>query len=77
LHFPGILPKNWKISQTDKDEVYHDWSPDGNWLAFDQYQDTVCRQYHIVLMNWETKESRILTDTQDRTQLASAFLKRQ
>jgi TolB protein len=46
-------------------------------LAFDQYQDTVSQQYQIVLMNWETKESRILADTQDRTQLAPAFLKRQ
>lgn len=75
----GVSPdgkENLKISQTDKDEVYHDWSPDGKWLAFDQYQDTVSRQYHIVLMNWETKESRILTDTQNRTQLAPSFLKK-
>lgn len=76
----GVNPdgsKTWKISLTDKDEVYHDWSPDGKWLTFDQYQDTVSKQYHLVLMNWETKESRILTDTLHRTQLAPAILMKQ
>lgn len=68
--------KNWQISQSGKDEVYHDWSPDGKWLVFDQYQDTVSRQYHIVLMNWQSKESRILTDTLLRTQLAPVFVKK-
>ncbi|OOG70508.1 PD40 domain-containing protein [Algoriphagus sp. A40] len=73
----GINPdgsNNRQISQSGKDEVYHDWSPDGKWLVFDQYQDTVSRQYHIVLMNWETKESKILTDTLIKTQLAPVFL---
>lgn len=68
--------KNWQISQSGKDEVYHDWSPDGKWMAFDQYQDTASRQYHIVLMNWQTKESRILTDTLLKTQLAPVFVKK-
>lgn len=63
-----------QISQSGKDEVYHDWSPDGKWLVFDQFQDTVSNRYHIVLMNWETKTSRILTDTLIRTQLAPVFI---
>lgn len=73
----GINPDgstNRQISQSGKDEVYHDWSPDGKWLVFDQYQDTVSSQYHIVLMNWQTKESRILTDTLIKSQLAPVFL---
>lgn len=75
----GVSPdgsKNWQISQSGKDEVYHDWSPDGKWLVFDQYQDTISRQYHIVLMNWQTKNSRIVTDTLLKTQLAPVFVKK-
>jgi TolB protein len=75
----GVSPdgtQNWQISKGDKREVYHDWSPDGNWLTFEQYQDTVSKQYHIVLMNWKTKESRILTDTLIKTQLAPVFVKK-
>lgn len=67
---------NRQISQSGKDEVYHDWSPDGRWLAFDQYQDTVSHQYHIVLMDWKSKETRILTDTLIRTQLAPVFVEK-
>lgn len=75
----GVSPdgsKNWQISQSGKDEVYHDWSPDGKWLAFDQYQDTISRQYHIVLMDWQSKESRIVTDTLLKTQLAPVFVRK-
>jgi TolB protein len=75
----GISPDgsgNRQISQSGKDEVYHDWSPDGKWLVFDQFQDTVSNSYHIVLMNWETKEQKILTDTLIRTQLAPVFLRK-
>ncbi|WP_111668778.1 TolB family protein [Algoriphagus litoralis] len=76
----GVSPdgsKQWQISAGGKDEVYHDWSPDGKWFIFDQYQDTISRQYHIVLMDWESKESRILTDTLLKTQLAPVFVKKQ
>ncbi|GAA0877328.1 hypothetical protein GCM10009119_02960 [Algoriphagus jejuensis] len=68
---------NQQISQSGKDEVYHDWSPDGKWLVYEQYQDTISGQYHIVLMDWQSKETRILTDTLIRTQLAPVFLKKQ
>ncbi|TDQ16940.1 TolB protein [Algoriphagus boseongensis] len=68
--------KNWKISESGKDEVYHDWSPDGKWFAFDQFQDTISKQYHIVLMEWRTKKTRILTDTLVKTQLAPVFLRK-
>lgn len=73
----GVSPdgtKHWQISSGEKDEVYHDWSPDGKWLVYDQYQDTVSGQYHLVLMNWQTKASRILSDSQFKTQLAPVFL---
>jgi TolB protein len=75
----GVTPdgsRQWQISTGDKDEVYHDWSPDGKWFVFDQYQDTLSRQYHVVLMDWESKESRILTDTLLKTQLAPVFVKK-
>ena len=74
----GVSPdgvKNWQISTSGKDEVYHDWSPNGKWFVFDQYQDTISRQYHVILQNWETKESKILTDTLIKTQLAPVFVK--
>lgn len=70
----GLQP--WQISQSGKDEVYHDWSPDGQWFVFDQLQDTVTWQYHLVLMNWKTKESKILTDTLIKSQLAPVFLEK-
>lgn len=63
-----------QISQSGKDEVYHDWSPDGKWLVFDQFQDTISNRYHLVLMNWETKAQRVVSDTLLRTQLAPVFL---
>jgi TolB protein len=75
----GVSPdgtQNWQISKGDKKEVYHDWSPDGKWLTFEQYQDTISKQFHVVLMNWKTKESRILTDTLVKTQLAPVFVKK-
>ena len=75
----GVSPdgtQNWQISRSGKREVYHDWSPDGKWLAFEQYQDTISKQYHIVLMNWESKEMEILTDTLLRTQLGPVFVKK-
>lgn len=76
----GINPdgsNSRQISQSGKDEVYHDWSPDGKWLVFDQYQDTVSSQYHIVLLNWQTKESRVLSDTLIKSQLAPVFVKKE
>ena len=75
----GVSPdgsKQWQISAGGKDEVYHDWSPDGKWFVFDQYQDTISRQYHLILMDWESKESRILTDTLLKTQIAPVFVKK-
>jgi len=75
----GVSPdgtKNWQISTSGKNEVYHDWSPDGKWFSYDQYQDTISKQYHIILMNWKTKETQIMTDTLIKTQLAPVFVKK-
>ena len=75
----GVIPdgtQNWQISQSGKREVYHDWSPDGKWLVFEQYQDTVSKQYHIVLMNWENKDMKILTENKVKTQLGPVFVKK-
>jgi TolB protein len=61
----GVTPdgkKNWKLTDNPQSEVYHNWSPDGNWLVMD-LSDTKETKYQIGLMNWKTKELRILTDT--------------
>lgn len=54
--------EQWKLTQNTENEGYHDWSPDGKWLAlevFDQDQT----QFHIGLMDWQNKTLKILTDT--------------
>ncbi len=52
--------KQWKLTDTKLDEGWHDWSPDGDWLAFDSRDDASGR-YEIMLMNYKTKEANKLT----------------
>lgn len=52
--------KQWKLTDTKLDEGWHDWSPDGEWLAFDSRDESTGR-YDIFLMNYKTKETRNLT----------------
>lgn len=54
--------KQWKLTANELWEVYHEWSPDGNWLVTDlsNFKQT---QFDIGLLNWKTKELKILTDT--------------
>lgn len=68
--------KQWKITTGPKGEGWHDWSPDGKWLTYDS-SDPNGRQYHILLMNWQTKEVKQLTDTTYRSQLAPVFVNSQ
>lgn len=52
--------KQWKLTDSKLDEGWHDWSPDGEWLAFDS-RDEATRRYDIMLMNYKTKEVKKLT----------------
>lgn len=65
--------KQWKLTENNFSEGWHDWSPDGHWLTFDSTNEDES-QYHIMLMNWKTKEVKQLTDTTHKYQQAPAFL---
>jgi len=65
--------KHWKLTENPEDEGWHEWSPDGKWLAIELY-DTDQTQFHIGLMNWDTKQMKILTDTTYQYQQAPNFV---
>lgn len=65
--------RQWKLIENPESEGWHDWSPDGKWLVYNN-SDIAETQYHISLMNWETKESRQLTDTSFKSQLGPVFV---
>jgi TolB protein len=60
-----------RLTNNDFSEGWHDWSPDGKWLVFDK---TDGAQYHIVLMNFETKAMTQLTDTTYKYQQSPVFV---
>nr|WP_288931972.1 hypothetical protein [uncultured Allomuricauda sp.] len=65
--------KTWKLTENTDNEGWHDWSPDGKWLAIELFDDNQS-QFHIGLMNWETKEMEILTDNTFKYQQAPNFI---
>ncbi len=67
--------KQWKLTKNDFEEGWHDWSPDGQWLAFNS-SDVDGKQYQIMLVNWKTKEQKQLTDNSMRIQQAPVFVGR-
>ena len=67
--------KQWKLIDNPKSEGWHDWSPDGKWLAFNS-SDNEEKQYHITLMNWATREQVQLTDATYKSQQAPVFVER-
>jgi TolB protein len=54
--------KHWKFTESKMNEGWHDWSSDGKWLVYDSANEDESL-YHIMLMNWETKEVKQLTDS--------------
>lgn len=52
--------KHWKLLNSELDAGWHDWSPDGEWLAFDS-RDAATGRYDIYLMNYKTKDVRKIT----------------
>jgi TolB protein len=67
--------KQWKLTDNMIAEGWHDWSPDGKWLAFNG-SDVEESQFHITLMNWQTKEQKQLTDNTYKSQQAPVFLEK-
>ena len=67
--------KQWKLTSSNFSEGFHDWSPDGNWLTYDM-ANTDESQYHIMLMNWKTKEIKQITDTTHKYQLSPVFVQK-
>lgn len=65
--------KQWKLINNELSEGYHDWSPDGKWIVFNK-SDIKESQYHIVLMNWLTKEEKQLTDDTYKSQISPVFV---
>ncbi len=65
--------QQWKLTSNDFAEGWHDWSPDGNWLAFNSSDDEEM-QYHIMLMNWQSKVLNQLTDSTYKSQQAPVFV---
>jgi TolB protein len=65
--------KQWKLTDNKENEGWHDWSPDGTWLAIELF-DNDQTQFHIGLVNWETKEMKILTDTTFQYQQCPNFV---
>jgi TolB protein len=65
--------KQWKLTENTNSEGWHCWSSDGKWLAIELF-DKEQTQFHISLMNWETKELKVLTDTTYKYQQSPNFV---
>lgn len=65
--------KQWKLTENQEDEGWHNWSPDGKWLAIEIF-DNAQTQFHIGLMNWKTKEMKVITDTSFQYQQSPNFV---
>lgn len=63
----------WKLTDNPQNEGWHDWSRDGNWLAIELFDDDQT-QFHIGLMDWQSKAMTILTDTTYRYQQCPNFV---
>jgi len=67
--------KQWKLTDNEEHEGWHEWIPDGTWLAIELFDNNET-QFHIGLMNWNTKEMKILTDTSYRYQQSPDFVRK-
>ena len=66
--------KHWKLTDNELNEGWHDWSPDGKWLAIEMF-DTDSKEFGVYLMNYETKEIKKLTELKDsKFQQAPVFV---
>lgn len=67
--------KQWKLTNLEDNEGWHDWSDDGRYLAMETF-DTDQKQFHITLMDWELQEHRVLTNTVYKYQQAPVFVRK-
>lgn len=65
--------KQYKLTNLEQSEGWHDWSDDGKYLAIETF-DRDQSIFDIYLMNWETKEVTRLTDDW-RYEQAPVFVK--
>lgn len=75
----GVTPDgsmNWKLRENiELNEGWHDWSPDGKWLAFEGFNDDQS-EFNIYLVNWETKKTKKLTNSEKIYLQAPVFVKK-
>jgi TolB protein len=74
----GVTPdgkKQWKLTGIEHNEGWHDWSADGKYLAIETY-DLKQEQFHITLMEWNSKTYNTLTRTLYRLQQAPVFVRK-
>lgn len=67
--------KQWKLTDRPEEEGWHDWSPDGRYLAVEIYL-AERKEYHIALMDWKTKAWRVLTDSTYKYHQAPVFVRK-
>ena len=67
--------RNWLLLESEWDMGWHDWSPDGRWLAVEIF-DTEQTQFHIGLVEWKSKQLSVLTDAKYKYQQAPVFVVR-
>lgn len=65
--------KHWRLTNTDTNENWYDWSDDGKWLVYESYDGV--KQHKIYLMNMETGEIECLTDNTYRLQQSPVFVR--
>ncbi len=64
--------REWKLTENTFSEGWHDWSPDGKWLAIEVF-DKDQTEFDIVLMNYKTKTVTMLTDSSYTFEQAPVF----
>lgn len=65
--------RQWKLIENKESEGWHDWSTDGKWIVYNN-SDNEETQFHITLMNWQTKDKKQLTDNTYKSQLGPVFV---
>ena len=67
--------KQWKLTDIDMSEGWHSWSPDGEYLAIELFDDKQT-QFHIGLYEYESETLiNIITDTLYKYQQAPVFVR--
>ena len=63
----------WKLTENPQEEGWHDWSPEGNYLAIELF-DAGQSRFQIGLMDWRTGEMKVLADSTFAYQQAPVFV---